>query len=284
MTRAKVLTVLSALIGSALLSSSGLRADGSKVRATTVETYRTTLVGGYMPSSIRWAGRNWRVNAGSTVTRNMDHALRIGSRGQKMRFEIRNTENDNSPSDSSEVRRAELSGSLVGDPARLPNGTVLWGAMSFNHHSWADPEGMSTLMGGVYGQIHMGSKFGGSPAVAFRRTKKGLFRVTTRGEYDTAGSVRHEALLGFDRVHHLVYRVLLDPHRGSLAVWLDGAKIVDVADVSIGSRNAQSYFNCGLYFSGGVTAPVVAEYGNVVYPGTVSLAKLVTSPPAWPAG
>jgi hypothetical protein len=280
MTRARLLTLLSVLIGSTLVSSSGVGAGG----ATPGETYRTTLAGGLTPSSIRWAGRNWRVNAGSTVAPNMDHALRLGSRGQKMRFEIRNTENDNSPSDSPGVRRAELSGSLVGDPARLPNGTILWGAMSFNHHAWADPVGMRSLMGGVYGQIHIGSKFGGSPAVAWRRTKRGLFRVTTRGEYDNAGSVRYEAPLGFDRVHHLVYRVVLDPHRGSLSVWLDGTKIVDVADVSIGSRNAQSYFNCGLYFSGGVTGPVVAEYGNVVYPATASLAKLVASPPTWPAG
>jgi hypothetical protein len=143
---------------------------------------------------------------------------------------------------------------------------------------------MSTLMGGAYGQIHIGSKFGGSPAVAFRRTKHGLFRVTTRGEFDRSGSIRHEAPLSFDRVHHLVYRVVLDPKRGSLTVWLDGVRIVDVADVSIGSHHAQGYFNLGLYFSGGITSPVVAEYADVVYPSTASQADLVASPPAWPVG
>jgi hypothetical protein len=214
----------------------------------------------------------------------MDHSLRLGSHGRKVRFEIRNTDDDQAISDSPGARRAELSGSLPGDPRRLANGTPLWGAMSFKHHAWADPAGMSTLMGGAYGQIHIGSKFGGSPAVAFRRTKHGLFRVTTRGEFDRSGSIRHEAPLSFDRVHHLVYRVVLDPKRGSLTVWLDGVRIVDVADVSIGSHHAQGYFNLGLYFSGGITSPVVAEYADVVYPSTASQADLVASPPAWPVG
>lgn len=284
MKRSKLFTGLGALIATGLLTISGLPAGAPKVQTISGDTYLTTLAGGYTPTPLGWAGRYWRVAAGSSMTPNMDHTLRVGSRGRKMRFEIRNTDSDNAGTDSSGVRRAELSGSLRSDPTRLPNGAPLWGGMSFNHHGWADPAGMSTLMGGVYGQIHIGSRFGGSPAVAFRRTKRGQFRVTTRGEYDTAGSVRYEAPLGFDQVHHLVYRVVLDPHRGSLTVWLDGAKIVDVADASIGSSHAQSYFNLGLYFSGGITSPVVAEYGNVVYPTKAPLTNLVTSPPAWPTG
>lgn len=263
----------------------GSSSDVTTTTTTTVsDTYNSTLVGGYTPSPIYWGGRQWRVNAGSTSTPNLDYVIRVGSRGNKVRFELHDTPNDNAASDSDSKRRAELSGSLYGDSTRLSNGVALWGAMSFKHQSWADPAGMRQLTGGVYGQIHMGSTFGGSPAVAFRRTKTGTFRITTRGEFNTAGTIRYDAPLSFDQVHNLVYRVVLDPIAGSLTVWLDGAKIVDVSKVSIGHSSAESYFNFGAYFSGGISCPVVAEYANMVYPSQSSLSSRVTSPPAWPIG
>jgi hypothetical protein len=277
-----MLTAVGLLSTFALVSVEGEGA--SAMAATTTTTYLSTLVNGYTPSPISWAARKWRVNAGSATTSNLDYAVRIGSSGNKMRFELHNTDNDNASSDSSGVRRAELSGSVYGDPTRLPNSVPLWGAMSFKHQSWADPVGMSKLMGGVYGQIHIGSTFGGSPAVAFRRTKTGRFRITTRGEYSTDSTVRYEAPLSFDQVHNLVYRVVLDPLAGSLTVWLDGVKVVDVPKASIGHSNAESYFNVGAYFSGGITSPVVAEYANMVYPSKTSLSSRVTASPTWPAG
>lgn len=248
---------------------------------TATQGYNTTLVNGYTPASLKWAARPWRVNSGATWTSNLDYAVRMNSTASKIRVELRNTEFDKTKSDSTGVRRAEFSGSLYGDATRLPNKVSLWGAMSFSHQAWSDPVGMATKYGGVYGQIHIGSTFGGSPAVGFRRSKTGKFRITTRGELSTASTIRYEAPLSFDQVHDLVYNVVLDPVSGSLKVWLDGVKVVDVANASIGSHYAESYFNAGAYFSGGITSPVVAEYGNMAYPAQTSLLGRVTSRPAW---
>lgn len=257
--------------------------DVSTTSATTTTAgYLSTLVNGYTPSTVSVGGRTWRVNAGATWSPNMDRSLKKSTGGGKFRVEIWDTTNDHSSNDGSSKRRSELSGSLPGDSTRLPNGVPLWGATSFIHQSWADPAGMKATTGGVYGQIHMGSTLGGSPAVAFRRTASGAFRITTRGENDLAGTVRYQGALSFDRVHDLVYQVVLDPLKGSLKVWVDGVNVVNVSNVSIGSQYADSYWNLGVYFSGGITCPIVAEYGNVVYPSSYSLSWRTTSAPAWP--
>ena len=245
--------------------------------------YRSTLQNGLTPSSIEWAGKIWRVNAGSTIRHGMDHSVRISPGGGRIRFELRDSPDDNSKHDSGKVRRAELSGSLYGDPTRLPNGESLWGAFSFVHHGWSDSLGMRELQGGVYGQIHIGSTFGGSPALAFRRRADGRFLITTRGEYDPEGTTQYEGDLGFDELHDLVYEVNLHPTQGSLRVWIDGQQIVAARDLSIGHSNAESYWNLGTYFSGGISGTVVAEYANHVYPAPLKLGDRVHTRPCWPA-
>jgi hypothetical protein len=243
--------------------------------------FRSSLRDGFTPSPIVWADRSWRVNAGSNRHRGMDHSVRISPDGTRIRFELRDTLRDNAKSDSRRVRRAELSGSLYGNPTRLPNGESLWGAFSFNHHHWSDYAGMAELQGGVYGQIHIGSAFGGSPALAFRRTKQGRFRITTRGQYDREGSVRYGGDLSFNEAHDLVYRVTVHPRRGSLSVWIDGEQVVDESAISIGHENAESYWNLGIYFARGISNPIIADYANHVYPGPESLEERVARPLCW---
>jgi hypothetical protein len=264
-----------------LSSSSALLAMPlcAKIRGG-AEDYRSTLVNGYSPPAVRWEGRSWRCNMGSTWQPNMDHCLRLTS--QTARFEIRDSPNDHSQVDKAHKRRSELSGKLPKSPALLPNDVVLWSAMSFIHHAWDDPAGMARLWGGVHGQIHMGRTFGGSPAVAFRRTADGQFTVTTRGQRALKSTRHFVGPIPFGRVHDLVFRVILHPTNGSLAVWLDGHKIVDVERASIGSEYADTHWNIGCYYAGGVTCPVVAEYANVVYPGTTRLDQRITSPAVWP--
>ena len=245
--------------------------------------YKSTLRNGLTPSPIEWAGRMWRVNAGSTIHHGMDHSLRMSPKGGRIRFELRDFPENNSATDSSKVRRAELSGSVYGDRTRLPNGEALWGAFSFVHHGWSDSPGMRELQGGVYGQIHIGSTFGGSPALAFRRRADGRFLITTRGEYDTEGTTRYEGDLSFDELHDVVYEVSLHPTRGSLRVWIDGQQIVDARGLSLGHSNAESYWNLGTYFSGGISGTVVAEYANHVYPAPLELRDRINTRPCWPA-
>lgn len=242
--------------------------------------YSSTLVNGFTPSPVVWSGRQWRTNMGSTWNSGMDHCLRVN--GNRARFELHNTPLDRSSGDPDPAkRRSEISGSLYGDPTTLPNNVTLWGAMQFNHHSWSDPAGMALLTGGVHGQIHMGHGLGGSPALAFRRNSRGDLKITTRGEFDTSGTTRYEKPLSFDAVHDLVYRVNLHERGGALTVWLDGLKIVDVFGASIGSHYADSYWNVGCYYAGGVTCPVVAEYGNHVYPSPNDLSARIANAPVW---
>lgn len=270
-------------------TSTSSDSSGSSENETSIGTidnqiggYLSTLSPDYTPAEIAFASRKWRVNAGATWVKGMDHSIRLTESKSRIRFEIRNSEWDRSSNDSdASKRRAELSGSIYGDSTRLPNSQSLWGAFSTQHEQWADPDGMRKLTGGVYGQLHMGS-FGGSPAVAFRRRGDGTFRITTRGEFATSNTTRYEGALPFGRVHDIVYNVVLHPTAGSLKVWVNGAKVVDVANVSIGSSQGGSYWAFGAYFAGGVTSPVVAEYANHVYPSTASLSERISNQPVWP--
>ena len=244
--------------------------------------YASTLINGLTPSPIEFAGRMWRVNAGSTWNKNMDFPVRISPDRAKVRFEIRDSGQNRPKGDKPGKRRSELSSSLYGDKPRLPNATELWGAYSFNHLPWSDPAGMRKTWGGVYGQIHMGSKFGGSPAFAVRRKSDGRLWITTRGEHDPEGTNRYLQRVSFGEWHDVVYAITLDPNRGRVRVWLDGEQIINESNISIGSSYADSYWAFGLYFSGGITDPVSAEYANMVGPGLKSLRPRIRAAPPLP--
>lgn len=239
--------------------------------------YRTSLVDGYTPKRIDWGGYRWSADMGSTWNAGMDHSFRHSE--DLARFEIRPTPRDRAEGDGPNKRRSELHCTK----SRLPNGVALWGAMSFNHHAWSDPAGMAQSWGGVHGQIHMG-KFGGSPALAFRRMRDGRFLVTTRGEFDNGNNKRWMAPVSFNQPHDLVYRVLLHPSEGELDVWLDGKRVLSVDRASIGSRQGGSYWCVGCYYSGGISCPVVAEFANHEFPSPRDLSGRITRPPAWPVG
>ena len=238
--------------------------------------YRSTLVDGLTPGHIDWNGRKWRCAMGSTWNKGMDHSLRLAP--GRARFEIREGKENRGPADDAKKRRSEI---RFPKSPRLPNDVPLWGAMSFVHHQWDDPAGMAGNWGGVHGQLHIGSKFGGSPAVAFRRTRRGAFAITTRGERDPEGSRRYERPLPFDAVHSLVYRVVLSPTNGALRVWLNGDSVLDLRGVSIGSEDAGCYWSIGCYYSGGISCPIVAEYGDHIYPGLVDLSGRIRFRPDW---
>jgi hypothetical protein len=253
-----------------------LLARGNATNSPTATGYRSSLVDGYTPKRVDWDGYRWSADMGSTWNEGMDHCFQRTE--DRARFEIRPTPRDRAAGDGPDKRRSELH--CTRD--RLPNGVALWGAMSFNHHRWSDPVGMARGWGGVHGQIHMG-KFGGSPAVAFRRMRDGRFLVTTRGEFDSGNQRRWMAAVSFDEAHDLVYRVLLDPNRGELDVWLDGRKVVSINGASIGSQRGGSYWCIGCYYSGGISCPVVAEYANHVFPSPRDLSARIAGIPKWPA-
>ena len=238
--------------------------------------YRSTLINGLTPERVQWDDQSWHAAMGSTWTPNMEHSLQLTA--TRARFEIRDSANDRGPNDPNSKRRSELHATK----SLLPNGIPLWGAMSFNHHSWADPSGMARQWGGVHGQIHM-HKFGGSPAVAFRRKGDGRFLISTRGENDLDGHTRWIGPLAFNTVHDLVYRVVLHPSQGELDVWVDGRQIINVRQASIGSSLGGCYWCLGCYYSGGIACPIIAEFANHVHPLATNLSGRTTARPRWPA-
>lgn len=237
--------------------------------------YRSSLVDGYTPKRIDWDGYRWSADMGSTWNAGMDHCFRAGE--DMARFELQPTPRDRAAGDSPDKRRSELHCTKN----RLENGVALWGAMSFIHHRWSDPQGMAKGWGGVHGQVHMG-KFGGSPALAFRRARDGRFLVTTRGELDPGNQRRWTGAVSFDEPHDLVYRLLLNASAGELDVWLDGRRLVGITGASIGSRRGGSYWCLGCYYSGGISCPIVAEYANHAFPSPRDLSARINRPPAWP--
>lgn len=237
--------------------------------------YHSSLVNGLTPKRVDWAGYSWSADMGSAWNPGMDHSFQYSDNAA--RFEIDATPLDRGENDPPRKRRSELHCTKT----LLPNGVPLWGAMSFNHHGWSDPGGMAQLEGGAHGQVHM-HKFGGSPAVAFRRHGDGRFLVTTRGELDQKNNKRWIGQLPFNQVHDLVYRLLLDPSNGQLDVWLNGLRIVSLRAASIGSSVGGCYWCIGCYYGGGVTCPVVAEFANHEFPSQRDLARRITAAPAWP--
>ena len=243
--------------------------------------YRSTLVSGRTPDPIEWNGRRWRAYVRSDDVPGLDYPLRLTK--HRARFELR-------PEDftgTGRVNRAELGGSFPAYP-RLPNGRVLWGAMSFIHHPWA--ASMKPTSGCVMLQIHMGSKAGGSPAFALRRGTDGHIKITTNAEKPdgspTGSETRYDAPLSFGQKHDLVYRIVLGGYGrpGALKAWIDGKQVVNLSGTSlIGHRNAEHYANVGAYCAGGVTTPIVAEVGNFVYPSEADLSGRIARPPVWPA-
>ena len=264
-------------LGVPLVSLASILIARSSDKSVGSSGYRTSLVNGYTSKRIDWDGYRWSADMGSTWNAGMDHSFRHGE--GMARFEIRPTPRDRAEGDSPNKRRSELHCTRN----RLPNGVALWGAMSFNHHAWSDPKGMARGWGGVHGQIHMG-KFGGSPALAFRRTRDGRFLVTTRGQFDDGNSKRWTAPVSFGEVHDLVYRVLLHPTQGELDVWLDGRHVISLRGASIGSHVGGSYWCLGCYYSGGITCPVVAEFANHAFPSPRDLSARIAAAPAWPVG
>lgn len=252
-----------------------LIARRSSEKSVAQSRYRTSLVDGYTPKRIDWDGYRWSADMGSTWNAGMDHSFRHSE--DMARFEIQPTPRDRAEGDGPNKRRSELHCPRN----RLPNGVALWGAMSFNHHGWSDPAGMAERWGGVHGQIHMG-KFGGSPALAFRRTRDGRMLITTRGEFDDQNRKRWMAPVSFGEPHDLVYRVLLHPTEGQLDVWLDGRQVVGVRQASIGSQIGRSYWCLGCYYSGGISCPVVAEFANHIFPSPGDLRARIAAAPAWP--
>jgi len=240
---------------------------------TPTGTYLSSLVNGRTPDPFLWQGRQWRAYVRSkSVT--LDYPLRYTR--NKVRFELRPADFSGTAS----TTRSELGGSNSIYP-RLPNNVPLWGAMSFIHHC-------GNSSSGVHGQIHMGSKAGGSPALAFRRSNDGpnVLKVTTNSQSGTGttGSVTRASLnVTCGAVHDLVYRVVLNPTAGSLAVWIDRTNVVDLPRVPIGHSNAEHYWNFGVYYAGGVTSTVVAEYADHVYPSTADLSARTRTSPPWPA-
>ncbi|MGZ2411646.1 hypothetical protein ACUXST_001043 [Sphingomonas sp. F9_3S_D5_B_2] len=264
--------------GAATLVSSRASAQLMNLYSSTASAgaggYLSTLISGYTPKYSKWQGMTWSADMGSTWVRNMDYAWRATQ--ERCRFELHNTVNDRPSGDGSKKRRSELHLSRV----KLPNNTQLWGAFSFKDQPWSDRAGMARTTGGTLMQMHAPGS--GSPAFAIRRGGNGNLVITTVGELDPNNHKRYDSPLAFNTVHDVVYRCVLHPTAGQLDVWIDRRRVISLRNQSIGYAQSGHYACFGLYFSGGVTCPVVCEFGNWVTPSTASLSGRTTRSPAWP--
>lgn len=261
-------------VGLPLLSVGSLVLAERTLRGPPSAPYRSSLVNGLTPKRIEWDDHVWSADMGSTWNRGMEHCFRYTE--TNARFELQPTTADHAQNDPDRKRRSELHCTKT----LLPNAVPIWGAMSFVHHRWSDPAGMAQGWGGVHGQIHM-HKFGGSPALAFRRHGDGSFMVTTRGEFEPDTTTRWRGAVSFDQPHDLVYRIVIEPNDGELDVWLDGQHVVNLRKASLGSHLGGCYWCIGCYYGGGITCPVVAEYANHAFPGTGDLSKRIAARPQW---
>lgn len=154
----------------------------------------------------------------------------------------------------------------------------MWGAFSYRDTPWSNPAGMLAETGGCFIQMHWPGA--GSPAFAFRRGRDGHLVITTRGD-GQSNTKRYDQPMSFGVAHDIVYRFVLGP-QGALDVWLDGRQIVSFRG-PVGSATPGCYWCIGCYYSGGTGGNVVIqEYGNHVFPSTISLANRASSPLAWP--
>lgn len=240
--------------------------------------YSSTLgPSGYTPSKASWNGKTWKADMGSTWNLGMDHSWRVTATAD--RFELHPTPQDRAVNDSADKRRSELHYKKT----ELANGMEYWGAYSFIDHSWPDPVGMNLTTGGAHMQMHMPS--GNGAAFALRRYRDGTFLVTTNSS--AGGNLKQfNAPLSFDAVHDVVYRCICDPAAGELDLWLDGTQVTafrGLLGIAGATSTAGYYFCRGLYYGGGITCNIVAEFANVVTPQTANLLSRVSSPPPWPA-
>jgi hypothetical protein len=124
---------------------------------------------------ITFAGVDWNVSGACTWVLNQGHPIQKSGGNERLRLEIHNNNLNNDDDDREYKRRVGINAS----EQKFTRGVGYWGALSFLHESWSDPEGMDDpdLSGGLFIQMHSGPE-GGSPAIAFRRFRDGDLMIT----------------------------------------------------------------------------------------------------------
>lgn len=233
-----------------------------------------TDANGLVPKFFDWMGYPWSNNSGQVWNTNVPYALGFSS--VRLRAELHDTNYDHGQKDPVDKRRAEIHSKVD-----LNNGVTYWHAFSYLDQPWTNPAGQKKAGGGAIHQIHMPD--GGSPAIAFRRFQDGSFGVTT----NPGGNIkRFKMPMTFGQPHDIVYRFTLSAAgatNGSLAVWVDGRKMLDLANVAIGGEGNGYYLCLGAYYGSGLGGNrIIQEYGNIVpVPTTTDLSSRIAAPPAW---
>lgn len=217
-------------------------------------------------------GRSWAVDGSPVNADGLDHCLRLSGRRERIRFEHRQTD----PND-----RTELDSQLT-----LPHSTTLWGAMTVIAESFVKPDSIAAGSGVVFYQTHAGAG-GGSPSFALRRKQNGNLHITRSTPAGDQNVSLYDQPLSFDEPHDFVWRQVINATNGSIEVWLDGVKIVDVSGVPVGATDNTGYAKFGAYAAGGIgtdpDAKVAFQFANVECTRSgIDLASRISAAPTWP--
>jgi hypothetical protein len=231
---------------------------------------------------IDYRANTYQYDGGASTSDGMDHTLRFSGRRERVRIQVNNTEADKTAADTGGQRRCEMDAEYL-----LPNDTVLWGAMSVILEPWVEPASVAEATGYIIYQTHLGG--GGSPSFAIRINPAGQLWVTRAGPPpdDNSNVTLYTGDIDFDTVHDFVWRQTINPTAGSVELWLNGAKIVDVSGVPVGQAGNLGYPKWGIYAAGGLGsnagAQVAAQFANVVdTKPSIDLTSRISAPPAWP--
>jgi hypothetical protein len=261
--------------------ASGLESGSS----TPVEYYSMLNTAGRIGDtsgfSLDWNNWTWQLNGGPTWANDMEHSIKWSGEKLRLRFELKNTDNDKAVSDTSGVRRCEL------DPQEtVPNGVEHWAAFSVIFEPYSDPAGMAAISNAapLFWQLHSGG-LGGSPSIGLRRTNTGDLEITSRGTGQPTSIQRFLGALAsypMGTVEDWVIRFTPDSVNGALQVWRNGTSLINLTGIPLTGGDGTSYAKFGIYSALGIAGTLVTQVANYVRPQTTSLNSRVSSPPAWP--
>ena len=223
----------------------------------------------------------WSSAMGSESTPNMPWCFQHDPDIDAIRFEVRNTPDDNGPADPSTKRRSEIS-TLDDPPRQAHNGVEQWYAelvrvQPFDHVAMA----AATTSGISLNQL---KKDGDSPVFAIRMMPNGYLRVTKSGNYDNVKLFTGSATLGGyipdGQPHWFVWMVKPNMVGGQAKLWMDGIQRVNyTGDIGDDTGYGPSF---GIYSAGGISETLIAEYAHRTILSTDSLEAQATQIPSWP--
>lgn len=257
---------------------------------------------GLLPDLIPFMGENWRPQGGAVWQTGKPHSIKLSSRGEKVRFELIDSETDRREADGLQVRRVEFISTWIvpvryapGDP--LP--PAVKGGMDVNIHTPSGLDRFTTETTGFsFHQTHSRADdddLYGRPIFNLRIGAALNLRITIA--YATANPITLASQItevevfnapydGFDQWVRYAYEFVADPYgSGYLKIWKDGVQIVNYTGAMAYVDLLGPYEKIGIYAPYGTGDGSVIEYANWIPYTTdedLDIAAFATATPVIP--